>query len=248
MVLLLLGVCTLPLLRLYWSQRSSNPVRRGWAITQVQACFVCHGSNGSQGIDDPGLKQAIPGWTATHGSEVPRTQKELRDYILFGHPKGESPARGAALPMPGYEDRLSASEVNDVMATVRVLAGWATPDSPSAAARGSELANRWDCFSCHGPAGAGGVANPGSFTGRIPGWYGAEFEHLVRDRDEFEQWVRGGQISRLADAPLARYFQRRQTLKMPPYRQLSDVDVDDLWAYTRWLDSSDGGATLTSPR
>jgi hypothetical protein len=109
------------------------------------------------------------------------------------------------------------------------------PAAGTGAARGLEVAQRWRCFSCHGPAAAGGLSNPGSFAGFIPGWYGADFADLVRDRGEFDAWIREGQIPRLAQHPIASFFVRRQKLQMPTYKDLTAEDLDALWAYAGWL-------------
>ena len=75
----------------------------------------------------------------------------------------------------------------------------------------------------------------------IPGWYGADFRDLVRGRAEFDSWIREGRIPRLQANPLARRFLRRQKISMPGYRELSDPDLDALWAYAEWLDRTGGG-------
>jgi hypothetical protein len=75
----------------------------------------------------------------------------------------------------------------------------------------------------------------------VPGWYGAEFEDLVRDQTEFEAWVREGRAPRLAASRIASYFMRRQRLSMPAYRGFEPEELDDLWAYARWLEKTQGG-------
>ena len=75
----------------------------------------------------------------------------------------------------------------------------------------------------------------------MPGWYGPAFEDLVRDRSEFEDWIRTGSISRLANATLASRFLERQRIFMPAYPELTEEDLDALWAYTAWLARTQGG-------
>ena len=92
-----------------------------------------------------------------------------------------------------------------------------------------------------GSAGSGGLPNPGSFTGYVPGWYGADFGELVRDRQEFDGWIRDGTIPRLARHPIAGYFLERQRVPMPAYRDMTTGELDNLWAYFQWLEETDGG-------
>src|SRR5439155_1034623 len=99
-------------------------------------------------------------------------------------------------------------------ARARVLALEDTP-----AARGQRLARELGCFACHGPLGAGGVINPGSFKGYIPAFWGADFDDLVRDDKELRRWIAAGEIPRLAEHPIGGWFFRRQTIKMAAYER-----------------------------
>jgi hypothetical protein len=84
--------------------------------------------------------------------------------------------------------------------------------------------------------GIGGVPNPGSLKGYIPGFGGADFDELVRDDTELRSWIIHGGIERLNGNPLATYFIERQRIRMPVYEQrLPAADVDALVAYVRWL-------------
>ena len=130
----------------------------------------------------------------------------------------------------------------DLVAAYKVLSGMSAPAEDSPAGRGYQTARTWGCFSCHGPGGSGGLPNPGSFTGFIPGWYGADFRDMVRGREEFTSWIRDGAIPRLTRNPLALYFMRRQRIRMPRYRSLQSDAVQDLWSYVRWLEDTGGGA------
>jgi hypothetical protein len=89
------------------------------------------------------------------------------------------------------------------------------PEGGSPARRGYDQARRWQCFSCHGVPAAGGLPNPGSLTGFIPGWYGPDFEDLVLNREEFDAWIREGGIPRLRGSAIAAWFIRRQKIAMP---------------------------------
>ena len=84
--------------------------------------------------------------------------------------------------------------------------------------------------------GAGGMANPGSFKGYVPSFWGRDFDDLVRDDAELRQWLRDGKIARIADHPVGGWFFRRQALKMPAYgSRLTDEEIDALVAYVRWI-------------
>src|SRR5262249_422312 len=104
----------------------------------------------------------------------------------------------------------------------------------------------WGCLSCHGPGGSGGLPNPGSFTGFIPGWYGPDYRDLVRGREEFNRWVRSGAIPRLTRNRLASHFILNQRSKMPAYRNLTPSQLDDLWAYVVWLGRTGGSVETES--
>jgi hypothetical protein len=180
-----------------------------------------------------------------------KNDDDIRRFILHGStPKVESrqaypglPPK-AAISMPSYGGQLEGKDLEDLVAAYKVLSGMSGPAPDSAEERGFQAARTWGCFSCHGPGGSGGLPNPGSFTGFIPGWYGADFHDLVRGKEEFVSWIREGSIPRLDRNPLARYFIRRQRIDMPRYRSLESQALEDLWAYVRWLDSTGGGTAV----
>ena len=122
---------------------------------------------------------------------------------------------------------------------------WETPEDPLAA-RGEEVA-RGHCLNCHNAGGAGGLWNPGSITGRIPGWWGKDFEDLVRSEDELMEWIAEGRSRRVAELPLAQWFWKRQRIAMPAYRdRLSEEDRRSVAAYIRWLGRTQGGTRAAS--
>ena len=80
------------------------------------------------------------------------------------------------------------------------------------------------------------MPNPGSFTGNIPAWTGADFEELVRNEGELEEWILDGVPVRLSNNPLALHFLDHQAVKMPAYRGfVSAADISGIKAYLRWL-------------
>jgi mono/diheme cytochrome c family protein len=265
-VALILAALAPRIAQAYWSARSSNPVRRGVARATELGCFSCHGDLGSVGLPDPGKSDyEVPGWSGGVWMMYVKNDDEIRNYILYGsrtkpvdasdelHAHGSDDDGGdthshqddrhaeQAIHMPAYEEVLDSGDLDDLVAAFLVLSGMSLPPSDSAERRGYDVARRWRCFSCHGAAGSGGYSNPASFAGFIPGWYGADFRDLVRNREEFDGWIRDGSIARLLDNRIASFFIRRQAVPMPAYNNLTPRDRDDLWAYVQWLERTDGG-------
>jgi mono/diheme cytochrome c family protein len=228
----------------YWRIRSSNPVRRGVARAQELGCFTCHGNLGRTGIPEPGSDENVPRWDGSVWMMYVKNDEDIRRYILEGSHHEEGAAGEGerdAIAMPAYEHVIDRGDLEDLVAAFKVLSGMVAPPRGTPARSGYDLARERKCFSCHGPGGSGGLTNPGSWTGFIPGWYGAEFDDLVRNPEEFDSWVRDGSIARLANHPIARYFIDRQRISMPGYRDLTAGQLDDLRAYVRWLKETDGG-------
>jgi len=249
-LLAVLAVLSPRLVAFYWESRSSNQVRRGIRNARELGCFSCHGELGREGIPIPAEEQDAPAWSGGVWMMYVKTDEDIRRFILdgsaehgddesAGSPQHDSEGKGVA--MPAYRDFLGGTDLDDLVATFKVLSGMVLPPTKSPARRGYEVARRWQCFSCHGAAGSGGLPNPGSFTGFIPGWYGADFRDLVHDREEFDQWVLEGRISRIADHPVARFFIQRQRVSMPAYGRLTTAELEELWAYAQWLQETDGG-------
>lgn len=247
--LVLAGLLTPWLVRAYWARRSSNPVRRGIHLARELGCFSCHGELGRGGLPDPTATAGeVPGWSGGTWMMYVDNDLQIRQTILDGISETRRASASATaerakqtIVMPAYRTVLDGTDLDDLVAAFHVLSRMSLPAAGTPERRGLELAERWGCFSCHGPAGSGGLPNPGSFTGFVPGWYGADFADLVRDRGEFEAWVREGAIPRLATSRVASHFLARQRLRMPAYRALAPSDLDALWAYTRWLEQSEGG-------
>lgn len=249
--LLLLGVGLASARRLaglYWGIRSSNPVRRGVDRARQLGCFACHGELGGAGIPDPGGDGLeVPSWSGGMWMMYVKDDRAIREFILDGDADDEGGSAQEdehvipAIHMPAFRPVLRGSDLEDLVAAFRVLSGMSRPPQDSAATRGHDLARARRCFSCHGAAGSGGLPNPGSLTGFIPGWYGSDFRDLVRSREEFDDWVLRGSIPRLEANPIASHFVRRQRLQMPPYRGLTREELDELWAYAQWLARTDGG-------
>lgn len=216
---------------------------RGQRLAAELGCFSCHGPGGNGGTKNPGSEEgSVPAFTERTQMMYVKTTDDLREYILDGAPrrKREDPdyrakMEAAALRMPAYREFVGSEQVEDLVAYLRATSGQVLPDA-ALAARGADLALEYGCFACHGPLGAGGVPNPGSFKGYIPSFRGADFDELVRDDEELRRWIADGEIPRLAQHPVGGRFLRRQVIKMPAYgRILPEEDVVALGAYVRWI-------------
>ena len=68
-----------------------------------------------------------------------------------------------------------------------------------------------------------------------PGFLGRNFQELVRDREEFAEWIRSGTSARLARKRIVRFFWERQAISMPTYdKQLDEAEIDALW---HWVEA-----------
>ena len=220
-----------------------SPAARGQRLALELGCFSCHGPGGGGGTKNPGSEEgSVPAFTERTQMMYVKTTDDLREYVLDGAPrrKREDPdhqkeVEAAALRMPAYRAFLRPAQVDDLVAFLRAASGQILPD-PELAAKGAELAEAHGCFACHGPLGAGGVANPGSFKGYIPSFWSHDFDDLVRDDDELRRWIADGEIARIKDHPIGGFFFRRQAIKMPAYRRfLSDADIGALIVYVQWI-------------
>lgn len=220
-----------------WQENAADtPVARGRRIAEAMGCFGCHGPGGVRPIANPGSRTGeVPDWSGGTWMMWNETETDVRGWIEFGHPPGRDPDPGALLKMPAYGSWLTADEMADVTAYVLAVAQFGSP-SEARIAEGREIANRLGCFGCHGPEGRGGVPNPGSFKGYVPGWDGGDFDDLVRSDREFREWVEDGISERLRANPIAREILTRQAIRMPAYRELLAAgEIEVLWEYVCWM-------------
>jgi len=239
------GVCAagaLPAMRAYWWAREANPIRRGAEVAARAGCFGCHGPQGTRGVPDPVAGEPVPEWSGGVPMMYVNGPDEIREYILDGIskrraaiPEVQAARERAAIRMPAYRGALSPRDVDDLVAYVTAVARLA-PIEDATVLRGRELVATQRCESCHGPAGSGGLRNPGSFRGYVPGWLGADYAELVLDDAEQRQWILEGGIDRLGRNRMASRFLSRQRVRMPAYKTaLSTADADAIGTYIRWL-------------
>jgi mono/diheme cytochrome c family protein len=216
---------------------------RGHRVAVSLGCFTCHGPGGSGGVHNPGSKEGeVPAFTEQTQMMYVKTTDDLRQYVLDGAPErrrddAEYVARmkQAGLRMPAFRGFVSDTQLADLVAYLRATSGQLLPEE-TLARKGAELAVELDCFACHGPMGAGGEPNPGSFKGYIPGFWGDDFDELVRSDDELREWIAEGHLDRIAQHPVGGRYLKRQRIQMPPYGQFIEVgDVDALVAYVKWI-------------
>lgn len=102
------------------------------------------------------------------------------------------------------------------------------------AERGYRVALRAGCFNCHGPNGAGGVKNPGSEDGEVPGFSGGTPMMWVKSEAELREYILDGAPGRKRADPRYKQKMEKQLLAMPAYRgYLRAREVDDLLVYVR---------------
>ncbi len=180
----------------------------------------------------------MPRFAAGNAMMYAAGRAEIEEFVRYGAPRAWlDDARANErlgrqhLRMPAYGERLGDGEIADLVDFACAVEGVGLSLEGEAAA-GRELAREQGCDACHGVGGSGGVPNPGSLGGFIPGFLGGNFADLVRDEAEFREWVEEGTSSRLAANPFIRYFWRRQAIQMPAYREeLTDDEIGRLWSW-----------------
>lgn len=225
--------------RLLW-RWELNPVLRGRLVAEEAGCFLCHRPFAGDEIPNPGSRwQSVPAFQAGNPMMYGSTKRQgIEEYVRFGAPRAwlDDPKVAERLAsqrirMPAYDDNLSEAEIRDVVAFAAALEG-VEPWGGEAAEPGRQLAREHGCLSCHGVEGSGGRPNPGSIAGFVPGFLGRNFNDLVRDRDEFAEWIHDGTSRRLQKNPLVRFIWRHQKLSMPAYGDsLGDDEIDALWTW-----------------
>lgn len=225
------------MVRSSWQRKvSGTAVIRGRLLAEAAGCFGCHGPGGARPIPNPGSTSGeVPGWVGGTWMMWNRSEEDVRGWIAEGHPVGRAPDPGALIQMPAYGERLSAREIDDLTAYVLSVSLFGWPQDPRVA-QGREVAVRFGCFGCHGPEGRGLTANPGSLKGYVPPWDGDDYSELVRDDEEFRQWVRNGITDRFRANPAARRILTSQAIPMPAYGdRVTPEEIEALLAYVRWV-------------
>jgi mono/diheme cytochrome c family protein len=234
-----------PVVRNLIVPRRDNAAQRGRVLAGQLGCFTCHGPGGTGGVPNPGSKtDEVPSFHEGTLMMYVHNDQDLREYILDGAPAAKlarpeyrAEQEAQAVRMPAFRSVVTAAQVDDLVAYLRAASGLLEPRD-DVAAKGVEIALANGCFHCHGDMGVGGMPNPGSLKGYIPGFGGEDFDELVRDDDELRSWITEGGVPRLRNDPLASYFIERQRIQMPAYKdRLKADEIDALVAYVRWLET-----------
>ena len=235
---------------MFWSgvvaRPESSAAERGAKLAVAEGCVGCHGPGGTGGVKNPGSDdKEVPAFVGGVPMMYADDDAQLHHWILTGK-RNDEPDEGTddpLLQMPAFKDRLSAAQVDDLVAWIDALSPpGAPPDGP--AKRGWELAQDQGCFGCHGPTGQGGIADPGSFKGYVPGWFGADLRELAASDDEIREWIETGSSKRMEAKPGAKHFFDAQVIGMPAYgKRLSKDQVGDLVALVKWV--NDGAKAVT---
>jgi len=101
-------------------------------------------------------------------------------------------------PMPVFAGRVGKGTQDRLVFGSEIYAGLITISDEPEVRIGLTIADEMGCFDCHGPMGAGGVANSGTVGGQVPGFYGASFARQSESLDGIEGIVRDGRTARRA--------------------------------------------------
>ncbi|HEV8629715.1 MAG TPA: c-type cytochrome [Thermoanaerobaculia bacterium] len=221
-------------------RREDNPVLRGHRLATRAGCLACHQPPGDE-IPNPGSRWgSVPRFGGGNAFMYVDDRQQIAEFIREGakrswreNPEVRLRLARQAIRMPAYQASLSGGEIADLTAWVAAMEGMDLPGG-AAAQVGRELARRQGCTSCHGVEGAGGTPNPGALGGFVPGFAGSNFADLVTDEREFREWVESGTSRRVGRSAVARWFWRRQRLRMPAFRgRLSAAELGQLWAWVQ---------------
>ena len=171
---------------------------------------------------------------------------DLSEEIRFGsYESDDSAVAQRSIPrkikMPAYNDLISDSNLRALLVFLQVNQLM----NMRSASAGQNLARKYGCFDCHGPLGLGGVVNPRSLRGYIPGWFGADFDELTNggNREIVAEWISDGTSSSITGKSLgrgmvARHFGESQAIKMPAFdRRIPMEDLNLLVDYVLSLRS-----------
>lgn len=171
--------------------------------------------------------------------EKKEEEKPSGDPLVFGNVDFETlpeeEKKEGLIKMPAFKRFVSQEDVEDIVVFIKANALLLNPKT-KALKKGRDIVLNNGCFACHGPSGAGGIENPGSFKGYIPSFIGDDFDELVKDEKELAGWIQKGKIQRFERNPLARFFTHRQVIKMPAYEKiLNEEKIRLVKAYLTWL-------------
>ncbi len=220
-ILVVAAVLAVPVVRWAVNRDEGNLLLDGFAELEDAACVACHRRPDGQ-------------WRWHADGTPPVSLEVIRDAIF----NGREAVPGFAEAMPPYTGRLEYEEWLGAQHAVAVLAGLeGIPEDPELAA-GHDVARDMGCFGCHGPLGEGGVANPGSLAGRVPGWYGGRYRKATGRDGGIQAVIRDG--SRPVRVPVPGLA--GPLLAMPAWGdRIDSTELEVLTAYVRWLHENPPG-------
>ena len=212
---------------------------KGAIVYAEFGCGACHESL----VLGPIQRRRKP---APHVFEEWIDTSDLSEEIRFGSYESDDYAIAQRsvprkIKMPAYNDLISKSDLRALLVFLQVNQ-LMNMHSTSA---GQSLAKKYGCFDCHGPLGLGGVVNPRSFKGSIPGWFGLDFDELTNNgnREVIAEWINDGTSSSITGKSfgrgmVARHFGESQAIKMPAFnRRIPMEDLNILVDYVLSLRS-----------
>src|SRR5262249_36864730 len=100
--------------------------------------------------------------------------------------------------------------------------------------RGWSVAYEKGCFTCHGPGGIRGMADPGYGLDEIPPFSGGLITMYAQSEGEIREGILDGLPKRVRDDPEQMKLRANAVIRMPAWRShLSAREVDDLVAFVK---------------
>jgi mono/diheme cytochrome c family protein len=263
LILLVLGLGGTILLQLE-KQPEYSPVGRGAKLAETAGCFACHGRG--EGEKRFNLRRKEDSWINKSNptfwdGDITKVE-EIVEWISNGVTADQvEKHKKLFIRMPAYKDRLKPAEIDAIAAWI-LAEGLKNTEGTGPMAKpadlpaslplsadkllvsGDRLSRKFGCYQCHGELGQGGVANPQSFKGYIPGFFGQDFLKLTAhgDRAEILHWIdhgRGRAVESGLLGRLAKSYLDRQAIPMPGYRdQLVPPEKELLADYLLLLNKS----------
>jgi mono/diheme cytochrome c family protein len=100
--------------------------------------------------------------------------------------------------------------------------------------RGWSVAQQKGCFTCHGPGGIRGMADPGHGLDEVPPFSGGLITMYAENEQELREWILDGLPRRVRNDPEQMKLREKAAILMPAWRNvLSSREVDLLVAYVK---------------
>jgi len=213
----------------------TSPSEKGAMVAAEAGCFSCHGGRSAQPSLNPASTSEVASFTRVpsmfeerHSIEV--LHEWIEDGISLEKAGSDAYLEASStklLKMPSFKDHLSPAEIDDLAAYLSLQQYSVSARSNPTSVPGEDLARRFACFTCHGELGQGGVMNPGSLKGYIPGFFGQDFRALTQNGDlqDVMEWIENGASNSFLNQGFlgfypGRFFAERQAIKMPAYKEV----------------------------